>query len=111
MRRFIIIFLIFLCLIFNVIELKPVFATPITYKQGIYELSKFNISIDNRYPISNVSTTDSVQVLIFDKDYIPIQSIRLPKDTLNVDATIPVKSEYLLVIIGKGEVSITPKKS
>jgi hypothetical protein len=49
-------------------------------------------------------------VLIFDKDYIPIQNIRLAPYSLNID-TIPMMPEYLFVVTGNGEVTITPKPS
>lgn len=109
MKKFSILFLFFLCLSFNIIGLNQAFAAPKTYKQGIYELTNFNFSADNTYVITNIAKTDSTQVIIFDKNYIPIQTIKLSENTLNVDATIPMKSEYLMVILGKGEVGIAPK--
>lgn len=109
MKKFSILFLVFLCLSFNIIGLNQAFAAPKTYKQGIYELTNFNFSADDTYVISNIAKTDSTQVIIFDKNYIPLQTIKLDENTLNLDATIPMKSEYLMVVIGKGEVTITTK--
>ncbi|GEP66542.1 hypothetical protein CBE01nite_43100 [Clostridium beijerinckii] len=108
MKKFTILFLIFLCLFFNIIGLKSTFAVSGTFKQGIYNLSDFNISSGNIYSVSNISKTDSVRVFIFDKDYIPIQDIKLDPGSLNVD-TIPMTSEYIFVVTGGGEVTITPK--
>jgi hypothetical protein len=108
MKKFTISFFIFLCLFFNIIELIPVFAVSATFKQGIYNLSDFNISSGNIYSVSNISKTDSVRVFIFDKDYIPIQDIKLNPYSLNID-TVPMTSEYIFVVTGGGEVTITPK--
>ena len=108
MKRFTILFLIFLCLSFNIIGLKPAFAVSATFKQGIYKLSDFNISPGNIYNVSNISKTNSVRVFIFDKDYIPIQDVKLNPYSLNID-TVPMTSEYILVVTGGGEVTITPK--
>lgn len=100
MKRFIGIFLISLYLTFNVIGLKPAFAiNGNLFSQGIYKSSDLNIS-----------KSDSVHVLIFDKDYIPIQNIRLTSYSLNID-TIPMMPEYLFVVTGNGEVTVTTKPS
>ncbi|MEQ8156041.1 MAG: hypothetical protein ABRQ25_14320 [Clostridiaceae bacterium] len=108
MKKFTVLFLIFLCLSFNIIGLKPAFAVSATFKQGIYKLSDFNISPGNIYNVSNVSKTNSVRMFVFDKDYIPIQDVKLNPNSLNID-TVPMTPEYILVVIGGGEVTITPK--
>lgn len=110
MKKVAALFLIFICLSLNIIGVKSVFAASETFKEGIYRLSDFNISQGNIYTVSNISKTDSVHVLIFDKDYIPIQNIRLAPYSLNID-TIPMMPEYLFVVTGNGEVTITPKPS
>ena len=108
MKKFTILFLIFLCLSFNIIGLKPVFSISATFKQGIYKLSEFNISSGNIYVVSNISKSNSVRVFIFDKNYIPIQDIKLNPNSLNID-TVPMMPEYIFVVTGGGEVTITPK--
>jgi len=108
MKKFTILFLIFLCLSFNIIGLKPAFSISATFKQGIYKLSDFNISSGNIYVVSNISKSNSVRVFIFDKDYIPIQDIKLNPNSLNID-TVPMMPEYIFVVTGDGEVTITPK--
>lgn len=110
MKKIIISFLIFLGVFFNTIPLKTVFAVEASFKEGIYSLADFNISSDNIYAVNNISKTDRVFVLIFDKDYTPIQHIRLEPYSLNID-TIPMEPEYLLVVTGNGEVTITPKQT
>ncbi|ERK31508.1 hypothetical protein [Clostridium intestinale] len=109
MKKLIVLFLIFLCLFFNTNPSRTAFAVEASYKEGIYELADFNISEGNIYSVNNISKTEPVLVLIFDKDYTPIQQIKLEPYSLNID-TIPMKPEYLLVVTGKGEVTITPKQ-
>lgn len=108
MKKFIILFLIFLCLFSNTIGIKPAFSVATTFKEGIYNLSDFEISTGNIYNVSNISKTNSVRVFIFDKSYIPIQDIKLEPNSLNID-TVPMKPEYIFVVTGGGEVTITPK--
>ncbi|MVX64977.1 hypothetical protein GKZ28_14890 [Clostridium chromiireducens] len=110
MKKFIILFLIFLCLFSNIIGIKPAFSITTTFKEGIYNLSDFEISPGNIYNVSNISKTNSVRVFIFDKIYIPIQDIKLEPNSPNID-TVPMKSEYIFVVTGGGEVTITPKSS
>lgn len=110
MKKFTILFLIFLCLFSNIIGLKPAFSVFPTFKQGIYNLSDFKISAGNIYTVSNISKTNSVRVIIFNKNYIPIQDVKLEPNSLNID-TVPMTSEYILVVTGNGEVTITPKSS
>lgn len=108
MKKFTTLFLIFLCLSFNIMGLKPAFAVSDTFKQGIYKLSDFNISSGNIYTVSNISKTNAVHVFIFDKNYIPIQNIKLQPYSLNID-TVPMAPDYIFVVTGEGEVTITPK--
>lgn len=108
MKKLTILFLIVLYLFFNTIGLKPAFSISPTFKQGIYNLSDFKISSGNIYTISNSSKTNSVRVMIFNKNYIPIQDVKLEPNSSNID-TIPMTSEYIFVVTGSGEVTITPK--
>lgn len=108
MKKFTILFLIFLCLFSNIIGLKPAFSVSNTFKQGIYNLSDFKISSGNIYIVSNISKTNSVRVIIFNKNYIPIQDVKLDPNSLNID-TVPMMPEYILVVTGGGEVTIIPK--
>ncbi|GAA0077033.1 hypothetical protein UT300005_14110 [Clostridium sp. CTA-5] len=110
MKKFTILFLIFLCLFSNTIGLKPAFSVSNTFKQGIYNLSDFEIASGNIYTVSNISKTNSVRVMIFNKNYIPIQDLQLEPNSSNVD-TVPMTSEYTFVVTGGGEVTITPKSA
>ena len=57
MKKFAILYLIFLCLFFNTIGLKVAFAVAATLKEGIYNLSDIDVSSSNTYTIKNVSNT------------------------------------------------------
>lgn len=111
MKKFILTILFSIYLSFNIIGLTPALTNPKTYKQGIYSLSDFNISKNNTYSIRNSSKTNDIRVLIFDENYLLLQNVSLPKNTLDIDTTLPLNPEYSLVVIGNGELTITPKQS
>ena len=104
MKKFTIIFLILVCLLFNMIMIIPAFAANI-FKEGIYKVSDFNFSSENLYSIQNISSTDSVYVLIFDENQLQMQSIRLVSKSANYNL-VPLKPSYRVVVVGKGEVFI-----
>ena len=104
MKKFTIIFLILVCLLFNMIMIIPAFAANI-FKEGIYKVSDFNFSSENLYSIQNISSTDSVYVLIFDENQLQMQSIRLVPKSANYNLA-PLKPSYRVVVVGKGEVFI-----
>lgn len=108
MKKFTALFLIFLCLTFNVIGVKPAFAAPNTFTQGIYTLSDFNPSKSNTYRFSNISSTDKSYLIILDENQVVLQTIRLlPKSEEHV--TVPILPNYRVIMLGKGEVYFTPK--
>ena len=108
MKRFVAIFLIFLCLTFSVIRLIPAFAVGNVFTQGIYKLSDFNISNTGIFTIQNVSETEGMYLYILDENQVVMESIRLTPSTQKLD-TIPIKPNYIILIIGKGELYFTPK--
>ena len=110
MRKFIIVFLVFLCLSFNIIGLKPAFAAANVFKQGIYTLSDFNVSDTGIYTIQNVSTTEGMYLFIFDANQVTLASLRLVPSIQKFD-TIPIKPNYTILIVGKGEVYISTKST
>jgi len=110
MKKFTVLFLIFLCLTFNTIGLKPAFATTNTFTQGIYKLSDFNPSKSNTYYFSNISSTDKIYFMILDENQVIVHAIRLlPKSEEHI--TVPILPSYRVIILGKGEVYFTPKES
>ncbi len=109
MKKIIILFLAFLCLSFSIIKLKPAFAAANTFTQGIYKVSDFGKSKNNIYTIQNIRPQDNIYVTILDENLNVIEGVRLLPKSPKVD-TIPVKDNFKVIIIGKGEVSIFPKE-
>ncbi|NRT77887.1 hypothetical protein [Clostridium beijerinckii] len=109
MKRFSVLFLIFLSLTFTIIGLKPVFSISTTniYKQGIYTLSDFNTAKDGVYSVSNVSATENMSIIITDKEQNILQSIRL-KTNSEKHNTIPIDPNDTIILLGKGAVYINP---
>lgn len=108
MKKIAVIFLIFLCLTFNVIRLIPTFAAGNIFTQGIYKLSDFNVSNTGIFTIQNVSQTEGMYLYILDENQVVMESIRLVPSIQKLD-TVPIKPSYAILIIGKGEVYITTK--
>ncbi|WP_315071132.1 hypothetical protein [uncultured Clostridium sp.] len=108
MKRFAVMFLIFLCLTFNVIRLIPAFAVGNIFTQGIYKLPDFNISNTGIFTIQNVSETEGMYLYILNENQDTMESIRLEPSIQKFD-TVPIKPNYTILIIGKGEVYITPR--
>ena len=107
MKKFNVLFLIFLCLTFIVIGLKPAFATTNIFTQGIYKLSDFNPSKNGIYSVSNVSATDYMGIIITDEDQNIFQVIRLKPNSEKYN-TIPILPNYTIILIVKGEVYFNP---
>lgn len=104
MRKFNIIVLILVCLLFNMIMITPTFAANI-FKEGIYKAEDFNFSSESTYSVQNISSSDSVYIIIFDINQLQMQSIRLVPKSANYNL-IPLKPSYRVVVVGKGEVFI-----
>ncbi|WP_077858070.1 hypothetical protein [Clostridium sp. BL-8] len=103
MKKFII-FVILLSLSFNIFLSISAFAVT-TFKEGIYKLSDFNISPNNRYTIQNISPSQSVYILLFDENQLQIQSIRLKPNSESY-SLLPLQPNYRIIVIGNGEVII-----
>ena len=105
MKKFTALFLILLCLSFNIIIVTPVAAANV-FKEGFYKVSDFNFSPNNTYNIQNISSDNGMYVLVFDNDQNLQQSIRLePKSSKY--KLVQLKSDHSIVIVGGGEVSIS----
>lgn len=109
MKRVTVLLLIYLCLTFTVIGLKPAFAVAITntFTEGIYTLSNFNPSKNSIYSVSNVSPTDSMSIIITDEEHNIIQAIRL-KPNSEKHNTVPILPNHKIVLLGKGAVFFNP---
>lgn len=109
MKKFIILFLIFLCLSFSIIESKSAFAVANTFTQGIYKVSDFGKSKNHIYTIENMRPQDNIYVIILDENLNVIEGVLLLPELPKIN-TIPVQDNFKVIIIGKGEVNISPKE-
>lgn len=102
MKKFILLFLISIFLLFNLTICT--FAANI-FKEGIYKAADFNFSSQNTYSVQNVSPKDSVYILLFDENQLQLQSIRLSPQSGKYNL-LPLKPDYRIAIVGNGEVFI-----
>lgn len=109
MKKFTIVVLISVCLLFNMIMIIPAFAANV-FKEGIYKAADFNFSAENTYSVQNISLSDSVYILIFDINQLQMQSIRLAPKSGNYNL-IPLEPSYRVVVVGNGEVFIDKANS
>ena len=110
MKKFTAILLIFLCLTINTRGVMVAFASTNTFTQGIYKLSDFNPSKNNIYIFSNISSTEKVYFMILDENQVIVHAIRLlPNSEGHI--TVPILPSYRVIILGKGEVYVTPQES
>ena len=107
MKKSTVIVLFFICILFNTIGFKYTFAATNTFTQGIYKLSDLNPSKNNIYYFSNISSNEKIYFVILDENQDVVHAIRLlPKSERHVSA--PILPEYRIIILGKGQVYITP---
>jgi len=104
MKKFTASFLILLCLLLNTIVTSVAAAN--LFKEGFYKAADYKFSSNNSYTIQNISPDGSVYVLIFNENQIVQQSMRLEPQSSEYNL-LPLKPDYSIVIIGKGEVAIS----
>ena len=105
MKKFTVLFLIFLCLSFNMISVTPV-AAATNFKEGIYKLDDFSFSPNNLYSVENATNTDTSLVLLFDENQLIIQTVVLKPNSPKI-ALLPLAPNYRLIIIGNGQVIVS----
>lgn len=105
MKKLIISLFTCLCITFSITTSSPN-AAPNSLKEGIYKLSDLPPSKDGVYTCQNISKKDSILVAVFDEHQISVQSIRLGPSSTKYNL-LPIKDDYRLVILGKGEVYIS----
>ena len=103
MKKFIAMLLISLSLSFGVFT-QSAYAVNV-FKEGVYKASDFNFSPESKYVAQNISEEGGVFIQVFDENQNLLQSIHLsPKsDKYNL---LPLKPDYRIVIVGKGNVFI-----
>ena len=107
MKKFTVLFLIFLCLSFNIIGLTPAAAVSDTFKEDIYTTADLKVSPDNVYSITNISK-NNMHVFIFNQNELTVQNELLLPGSPKKD-TIPILPGYTIAVLGKGDVTIVPK--
>ena len=105
MKKLAPLFLILICLSFNMINITSTFVANV-FKEGVYKAADFNFSENNSYKIQNISSEHSVYVLLYDENQLGIQSIRLEPNSEKYNLR-PLKPNYRIIIVGNGEVFIS----
>lgn len=105
MRKFTVLLLSLICLSFNMLIATPVSAATVL-KEGVYKVNELNLSSDIIYNIENTSTTNSINLFVFNKDEVIQQSIRLQPKSPKYNL-LPLQADYKISIIGKGEALIS----
>ena len=108
MKKFNILFLIFLCLSFNIIGLTPASAVSDTFKQGIYTPADFKVAPGNVYSITNISKNNNMHIFIFNEKESTVQNELLLPGSPKKD-TVPILPGYSVAVVGDGEITIVPK--
>jgi len=103
MKKFIIILLILVTLIFSTSISTPAFAENL-FEEGFYRISNFNPSKDGLYHVKNISEK-GVYIIIFNDKLIAVQILYLEPKSPSY-RLVPLKHEYRVVIAGDGQVHI-----
>lgn len=101
----IIFFLVFIYSPFNIVVNAVNQPASNIYKEGIYQASDLNISPSNLYTAQNISE-DTLLLQIYDENKEVQQYMKLPPSSRKF-ALIPLKPDYRVVILGKGDVFIS----
>ncbi|MDV4150436.1 hypothetical protein R0131_06270 [Clostridium sp. AL.422] len=104
MKKYISMFLISFSLSFCIFT-QSAYAVNI-FDEGVYQVSDFNLSQENKYIIQNISDTESIYLQVFDENQIILQAIRLPPKSDKFNLT-SLKPDYRIVIVGKGNIYIS----
>lgn len=103
MKKFTIIILILITLIFSTFTTTPAFAQNV-FKEGSYRISDFNPSKDGLYYVQNVSDSGAYAI-VFNESLIATQVLYLESKSSKYNF-LPLTSEHRVVIVGDGQVYI-----
>ena len=106
MKKFIIIFSIFLFVSFNLNAITSSAQPPQTFSQGIYTIRDLNLLPNVMYTVQNVSPIETFMI-IFNSNKKIEQSIRLEGNSIKY-VIKPMKEDYYIVIFGTGKLSFNP---
>lgn len=105
MKKFILKFLFFFCLLFST-NIMCSMAQSRVVKQGLYTIDDLNLSPDKKYTVQNNSFDSRMYIMIFDSNPNLIQSVRLRPQSKTINLK-PLKSEYTILVVGDGELTIS----
>jgi hypothetical protein len=103
MKKFTIILLILVTLIFSTSISTPAFAANV-FKEGFYGISDFNHSKDGSYHVQNISNK-VVYVIVFNENIIATQILYLEPKSPKYNL-VPITPAHRVVIVGDGQVNI-----
>ena len=104
MKKIISISLISLSLL---LSLSPKLVSAVNiFEEGVYKATDFSFSSDNNYIVQNISKENSAFIQLFDENQNLLQSIHLSKNSDKYNL-LPLKPDYRIVIVGKGDVFIS----
>lgn len=75
------------------------------FTEGFYKSSDLNLPPKDSYNIQNVSNTDNIYVLVFDKTHALYESIRMAPNSPKYVLTLP--PDFRMAIVGKGDAYIS----
>ena len=103
MKKFTVLFFIFLCLSFNMNIIPSMAASNL--REGFYKATDLNVPLDGRHTVKNNSFSERSFFIILDSNQIIQQVIRL-KPQSEEYILVPLQTNYTVIIAGNGEVSI-----
>jgi len=103
MKKFTIILLILVTLIFSTSISTPAFAANV-FKEGFYRISDFNPSEGGSYHVQNISDK-GVYVIVFNENLIATQILYLEPKSPKYNL-VPITPAHRVVIVGDGQVNI-----
>ncbi|OOM16040.1 hypothetical protein CLOSAC_03110 [Clostridium saccharobutylicum] len=105
MKKSTAIFLTVLFLTVGMIKVSPL-AQANNLKEGFYKMNDLNLEPNKEYDIQNLSPSSAVYILVFDKNNVVQQSLRLQVKSGKYKLS-PLPENYTIAIVGDGDVSIS----
>lgn len=105
MKKYIFVFFIFLFLSISTSTVETIAASG-PFPQGFYSLKDLNLMENTNYSAQNVSHNYNAYLIIFDDQERIQESVRLEPQSLKY-TLLPLKSNYNILIVGKGELTFS----
>ncbi|HEX9024997.1 MAG TPA: hypothetical protein VF839_00895 [Clostridium sp.] len=105
MKKFFYIFFIFLFLSFTINTVTTV-ATHKSFSEGFYYAADLGIMENVKYCVENISPSYDGYIIIFD-DQQRVQQAVLLQPNSQKHILLPIKYNYKVVIVGKGEITFS----